>query len=254
MEYCITNGILTARVSSRGAELKSLAYHGTEYIWPGGAEWGWSAPVCCPWCGALDAFDFGGAQYPAGRHGFVREREHTLALNSPDALAFTLGVAEGDERWPWPFELVAEYTLCGASLTLTYTLTNTGAQPMPLQFGFHPGFLAPEGSLIRASKAVIPDGSDTLRLAPGVFDNDSIHLDHPECASFCLERGDGRSVTVDTDGYEHVLLWGAPGETPFACIEPWTGYPGPGGPFEREGAISLSPGAEFKRTLKISLN
>ena len=254
MEYCITNGILTARVSSRGAELKSLAYHGTEYIWPGGAEWGWSAPVCCPWCGALDKFERAGRVYGGSRHGFVREREHTLALNSPDALAFTLGVAEGDERWPWPFELRAEYTLCGASLTLTYTLTNTGAQPMPLQFGFHPGFLAPEGSLIRASKAVIPDGSDTLRLAPGVFDNDSIHLDHPECASFCLERSDGRSVTVDTDGYEHVLLWGAPGKTPFACIEPWTGYPGPGGPFEREGAISLSPGAEFKRTLKISLN
>ena len=253
MDYELSNGILSARVSSRGAELKSLVFQGAEYLWPGGEVWGWSAPVCCPWCGALEAFTHGGRRYAPGRHGFVREREHRLVERAPDALTLGLEVSTGDERWPWPFELRAEYSLCGASLTLTYTLTNTGAQPMPLQFGFHPGFLAPEGSLIRASKAVIPDGSDTLRLAPGVFDNDSIHLDHPECASFCLERSDGRSVTVDTDGYEHVLLWGAPGKTPFACIEPWTGYPGPGGPFEREGAVSLSPGSVFKRTLKISL-
>ena len=124
MEYCITNGILTARVSSRAAELKSLVFRDAEYIWPGGDEWGWSAPVCCRWCGALDKFERDGHVYGGSRHGFVREREHTLVLNSPDTLTFTLSVTEGDERWPWPFELVAEYTLCGASLTLTYTLTS----------------------------------------------------------------------------------------------------------------------------------
>lgn len=253
MEYCITNGTLNARVSSRGAELKSLVFRDAEYIWPGGDEWGWSAPVCCPWCGALDKFERDGRVYGGSRHGFVREREHALALEHSDALTFTLKVPEGDERWPWPFELRVEYNLCGASLTLGYTITNTGTGPMPLQFGFHPGFIAPAGSIIRADKDVMPDGSDTLPLVRGVFDNDSIHLDHPDCGSFCLERGDGRSVTVDTRGYEHVLLWGAPGDSPFACIEPWTGYPGPGGPFEREGAIALAPNCELQRALKISL-
>ena len=45
MEYEITNGILTARMGSRGAQLLSLTLGGVVYVWPGGDAWGWSAPV-----------------------------------------------------------------------------------------------------------------------------------------------------------------------------------------------------------------
>ena len=75
MEYVITSGALTARVDTRGAQLRALKYKDTDYLWPGGDAWGWSAPVCCPWCGAVEggAFGHAGKTYAASRHGFVRE-------------------------------------------------------------------------------------------------------------------------------------------------------------------------------------
>lgn len=256
MEYVITSGALTARVDTRGAQLRALKYKDTDYLWPGGDAWGWSAPVCCPWCGAVEggAFGHAGKTYAASRHGFVRESEHELAERGVDTLTFALRVCEGDSRWPWPFELRARYALDGCTLALTYEITNTGAETMPLQFGFHPGFIAPAGSVIRAEKADMPDGTDTLAIVPGLFDGGSIDLAAPESAWFRLERPDGHCVTVATEGYPYVLLWGASGDTPFACIEPWSGYPGSGGMFDRPGVTALAPGETFERTLKIALS
>ena len=67
-------------MGSRGAQLLSLTLGGVEYVWPGGDAWGWSAPVCCPWCGAVEggAFVHAGRRYAAARHGFVRDCEHVL--------------------------------------------------------------------------------------------------------------------------------------------------------------------------------
>lgn len=253
MDYELSNGILSARVSARGAELKSLVFQGVEYLWPGGEAWSWSAPVCCPWCGALEAFTHGGRRYAPGRHGFVREREHRLVEQAPDALTLGLEVTPDDERWPWPFALTARYALEGQRLTLSYRIGNTGREPMPLQFGFHPGFLAPAGSAVRAERLDIPGFGDRMPIVSGVFDNDSLHLERPVSAWFRLERGDGRGVQVDTAGWPHVLLWGMPGDTPFACIEPWTGYPAAGGPFDRPGVLPLEPGAALERQLSITL-
>ena len=256
MDYGITNGILTARVDMRGAQLKSLKLGGVEYIWPGGKEWAWSAPVCCPYCGLVEGGEFthGGVSYAAPRHGFVRDCAHGLTDRSEDSLSFEFAVQSADHAlWPWPFKLTAHFALSGSSLALTYTIVNTGVEIMPLQLGFHPGFIAPAGSVIRAERADLPDGADTLPLTSGRFDAGSIDLAAPRSAWFRLERGDGRSVTVDTAGCPYVLLWGAPGETPFACIEPWSGYVGPGGLFERPGVTALAPRESFERTLKLTL-
>lgn len=256
MEYTISNGILTARVNARGAELCSLIYEGAEYIWQAGKEWPRSAPVCCPWCGVVDGgkFEHGGRTYAAGRHGFVRDCVHGLVDRSEDGLTFQFAV-EGfqDDRWPWPFALTAHYALKADTLALTYSISNAGTETMPLQLGFHPGFIAPEGSAIRAGKSELPGGSDTLHVVTGTFDNDSMCVAHPASDWFALERPDGRSVTLDTRGFDYVLLWGVPGNTPFVCIEPWTGYPGPGGMFDRPGVISLEPGEKMERTLTIKL-
>lgn len=253
MDYTITNGILTAHVSSRGAELKSLALGGVEYVWPGGNEWVWSAPVCCPWCGMLDEFEYGGQKYGGTRHGFVREAEHDLLGSSDASLTFGFDVPSDDERWPWPFALTAEYTLDGAALTLAYVITNTGSEKMPLQFGFHPGFVAPEGSIIHSEKPDMPGGKDAMPIVPGSFDSGSIDIAAPVSAWFRLERGDGHSLTVDTSKASYVLLWGSQGATPFACIEPWLGYPSDGSPFDRPGVSVLAPGEKLSFALNLKL-
>ena len=58
---------------------------------------------------------------------------------------------------------------------------------------------------------------------------------------------------MDARGFGWFLLWGTPGLTPFVCLEPWCGYPGDGGLFERPGVLALSPGEAFEKTLKIAL-
>ena len=255
MEYTITNGAMTARVSTLGAELRSLVYEGAEYMWQAGKEWPHSAPVCCPWCGAVEngGFTHGGVSYAAPRHGFVRGCEHELTGRGADTLTFSFAVQAGDTRWPWPFELTARYELEADTLSHICRITNTGHETMPLQFGFHPAFIAPEGSVVRAEKAELPGGGDALPVTTGLFDLDSMDVAHPASAWFALERPDGRRVTLDTRGYRHVLLWGVPGDTPFVCIEPWTGYPGPGGMFDRPDVIALPCGGTLERTLRLSV-
>ena len=254
MDFEIGNGVLTARVASRGAELKSLRFNGAEYIWQAGPEWGWSAPVCCPWCGLLRPFERAGRSYAGGRHGFAREREHTLTAGGGDSLDLALEVQPGDGDWPWPFALLASYRLDANRLELSYRVLNTGEEAMPLQFGFHPGFIAPPGSAIRAERPDIPGFGSYMPITEGSFDNDSIDLAAPASRWMRLERGDGRAVEADTSDCAHVLLWGTPGSTPFACIEPWTGYPSDGGPFERPGALALAPGRELRRRLLLSIS
>ena len=71
MEYVITSGALTASVDTRGAQLRALKYKDTDYLWPGGDAWGWSAPVCCPWCGAAKG-DFRAEKAPAATASCAR--------------------------------------------------------------------------------------------------------------------------------------------------------------------------------------
>ena len=254
MELEIKNGALAARISNSGAQPVSLALGGVEYLWPGGAEWPWRAPVCCPYCGAVagDSFEHGGVKYAAPRHGFVRDRVHRVVERGETAVTFALSVEPGDARWPWPFELTARFAALPYSLAVTYSVTNSGREAMPLQLGFHPGFLAPAGSAIVSEK---PDlgGKTRLEVTPGLFDAGSVDLERPASGWFRLERPDGKSVTVDARGFGWFLLWGAPGLTPFVCLEPWCGYPGDGGLFERPGVLALSPGEVFEKTLKIVL-
>ena len=103
-------------------------------------------------------------------------------------------------------------------------------------------------------RAIFPGGADTLAVASGVFDTDSVNLSRPASKWFRLERPDGRSVTVDAEGYGWFLVWGAQGLSPFVCLEPWTGFPRPpAASSARPGAVALAPGERFKRTLNISL-
>ena len=255
MEYEISSGALTARVAAQGAQLVSLRYKDREYLYQADADWPRHAPLCCPYCGAVEggSFRHGGAEYAAPRHGFVRDGAHTLAERSESALSFAFELGPGDSRWPWPFALRQDFTAAGARLTHTARVTNTGSEPMPLQIGFHPGFIAPAGSVITAGVPELPGGVARLAVSEGLFDNDSYQLNAPASAAFRLERGDGGSVTVDVAGWPYVLLWGAPGLTSYVCIEPWSGAPGPGALEERPGAVLLAPGASFEKTLSISL-
>ena len=56
------------------------------------------------------------------------------------------------------------------------------------------------------------------------------------------------------EGYPYVLLWSQPGLPGFLCIEPWSGYIGPGRDLiDRPGTLLLVPGQTFSRTQRLTV-
>ena len=70
----IQNEHLSATISQRGAELKSLKYKGLEYIYPSEAQiWDKSAPLLFPITGSVngDTYTHKGVTYHMEKHGFA---------------------------------------------------------------------------------------------------------------------------------------------------------------------------------------
>ena len=144
---------------------------------------------------------------------------------------------DGDEVcWPWPFSFETSHTLEGRTLRTACTAVNLSSRAMPVQLGFHPGLRCPFSSeygiqdyCIRFEKPEISGGTDTLDLTPALFDHDSICFTNLRSDWLQLEeRKTGRYLRVYTQGFPYVLLWSRPGIPGWVCIEPWTGYTGPG--------------------------
>lgn len=83
---------------------------------------------------------FGGGALP--QHGLARTAAWRL-LRSGDGPAVTLGLTESADTlaaWPHPFALELDVRLGAATLTLTYTLRNTGAEPFACHAVLHTYF------------------------------------------------------------------------------------------------------------------
>lgn len=268
MEYTIENGNLALTVSAHGAEPRLLTGLGSApwgWLWEGKADvWGRWAPVCFPWCGKLEDgwFEDQGRRYYGGQHGFLRDVEHTLVEQGRESLLFRFDWQADRERWPWNFTFETRHALLGRSLVTTCTVYNRDSRPMPIQLGFHPGLRCPfdpdktpQDYQIRFEQPESPDGTCLFALEPEVFDNDSICFPNLNSAWVQVEEKEtGRYLRVDTRDFPYVLLWSKPGIPNFVCIEPWTGYPGPGHDLSaRPGATLLAPGGHFSRTQRITV-
>ena len=135
---------------------------------------------------------------------------------------------------------------------------------MPVQLGFHPGFrcpLDPDRSLedyaVRFQQPEALDGTDLLLLTPSLFDQDSLCFQSLQSDWVRLEELEtGRYLQVGIEGTPYLLLWSQKGIPGFLCIEPWTGYPGPGHDLSvRPGVVLLEQSEKFcyHCTLTVSL-
>ena len=269
MEYRIENSELCLTVNSAGAELWGLHRRGEEgrpLLWDGKADvWPRRAPVCFPWCGKAEdgRFTLRGRPCQVPQHGFIRDREHTLTGRGEEHLDFCLEWPGEDTLWPWAFTFTTRHSLEGNTVVTTCTAVNRSEEPMPAQLGFHTGLrcpftpgLTPQDYCLRFERPEAPGGTDCFPLEEHVFDNDSICF--PDLTSRWIqleERGSGRSLRVSTGAFPFVLLWSKPGIPGFVCIEPWTGYSGPGqDPAQRPGACLLEPGESFSRTQRLTVS
>ena len=275
---------LTVRVALRGAEIKSLCTaSGTELIWQGdSAWWDYSAPVLFPIIGpvALDRIQCQGQPFAMPSHGFARTSIFEVLTLAPDRVTMALKASAATlEHYPFDFELLIEHRLNAVSLHTAVTLSNTGSQPLPASFGFHPALRWPMAGRPRAEhqlifeqaegakvKRVIRGGqlleTDTalplqdrrLRLSDHLFEHGALVLDQVQSSGLALADDLGPLLNLRWTGCPQLSLWTKPG-APFVCVEPWAGHPRPmgwdGELADKPGSMRLAPGASRHFSMSI---
>ena len=258
----ISQGGLTATIASMGAELTSFNYDGREYLWQADpAFWGKHAPVLFPIVGSIrgDEATCSEGMCRMPRHGLARIAEHEVAEVAEDGSAVTFEYCDSPETleaYPYHFKLNMGYAITGdATLTQTFTVTNTGDVAMPFSVGGHPAFNVPapgaegedfedyviefseawtctapriaEGGLLSFDETTMPvENSDVLSVTHELFANDAVMLTDVPSGTLTL-RGtkSGRGVRVDFADFKYIGLWSAQqGNSPFIALEPWTGH------------------------------
>ena len=254
MQATIHNEFLTLTVDTHGAEAVSLKNAaGEELLWQADpAVWKRHAPILFPWTGKLPGgtFEVDGKTYKGGQHGFARDMEHTLLK------------AEGDTIH-------------------TLTVRNPGTEELRFGIGYHPAFNIPfdaqhtttdyEFRFDQPESPVIldarPNGllsgkcyyqwknQQAIQLTDDLFANDSFCMAGLRTKTIGIyEKGTGRKITCNVEGYPYALIWSAPAKpVRFVCIEPWHSLPAaetdPQQWSQRAAAACLAPGESWETTL-----
>lgn len=269
----LDNGIIQARISKHGAELRSAVKNGREYMWCADpAYWGRTSPVLFPIVGGLKdkRYIFGGKEYPMGQHGFARDCEFELKSADDTSAVFVLrSDDETRQKYPFDFELEIGYRLEGSALIVSWRVINKGKDNMYFSIGAHPAFNLKDGvnyfgfdtdddikykllsgGLLDKYTEYTLKNNDGAEIVKGMFDKDAL----------VVEDGQAHKVTLcgsDRQPYVRVSfdaplfgLWSPAGkDAPFVCIEPWYGRCD-GADFdgtleERDHCMSLEPANEF---------
>jgi galactose mutarotase-like enzyme len=284
-QHTIATTRVSARISADGAELQSLQDGGgREFLWQAGPEWPRHAPVLFPIVGELagDLLRHRGATYPLGRHGFARERHFTWVERTPHACRLVL---TDDDRtraqYPFPFRFEVAYAAEAETLTIGFTIVNTGTEMLPASMGAHPAFRWPlaegiaktahvlefsdaepapvrrlTGGLLRPAPLPSPIEGRVLHLNEALFADDAFILDHPASTSVRFSAPGAPGLEVSWDGFSELGIWMKSGAD-FLCIEPWCGFASPvgfdGEFLDKPGLLLIPPGERRTATHRVRL-
>lgn len=278
----IKNEFLTAKINEVGAELKSLVFNNTQYIWEGNPDvWASSAPLMFPICGGLkeDKYILNGKEYTLGKHGYARKKSFELETQTDDSAVFLLkSDDETKKAFPFDYELRVIYTLSGKTLKVDYSVKNLSDDTMYFNIGSHEGYYTPEG--IEDYDVIFPQ-NETLsanvlygnivsdQLLPIIKDQNILPLydkyftidalvfkDLKSKSATLRNRKTGKAVRIDFPDDKYFLLWHKP-NAPYICLEPWNGIADVVGSSyditEKEGITSLEAKSEFNHTHSITI-
>lgn len=278
----IKNQFISASFNQIGAELKSLIYKGTEYIWEGREEvWNASCPLLFPICGGLkkDKYSLNGREYTMPKHGFIRFKTFTVEDKTDTSVTFlNKSDLQTKEYFPFDYELRVTYALSNKSLKITYSVKNLNDSIMYFSIGSHESYYTPEeiedydvifpkketldsyvlyGNLLSNQKLPIIKDSNLLPLYDKYFTIDALVFKDLKSRSATLRnRKTGRAVKVDFPDDKYFLLWHKPG-SPYICLEPWSGIQDSvDSSFDitkKEGILALDGGAEYNSSHMISI-
>ncbi len=289
MDYSISNGVIEAIISDKGAELKSLKLcdNCEEFIWGADASyWGKSSPVLFPFVGIIkeNVYTYKNKSYKMdSRHGFARDRKFQVAEKSEGMVSFKLSWDEASMKiYPFKFEFYILYSLESSELKITYLIKNMDEEEMYFSLGAHPAFSIPvdkdtelndyylefesienaeafvlENNLVAEKKQPFLEGTDVLFMKEDLFEKDAVIFEGLKSKRVSLKcRSKSRKVTVDYGDFRYIAFWNVPGAH-FVCIEPWLGitdfYNSDGRLENKTGIQRLKGNENFEAVLKIAV-
>ena len=246
----LCNGIITAEIIEKGAEIRRVTVNGEDRFWSGDPEfWDGVAPVLFPNCGGMkdNKYTLNGKEYNIVKHGFAKSMDFIVESASNNSAVFLLTDTEETlKSFPWNFEFRVKYTLVAASIKVEYSIKNNSDSAMYAAVGGHEAYACPEGIedydiifekketlrsiqveegiLSRKTETMLYD-SDTLPLYNKYFEIDALVLTDLKSRFVTLRnRKTGKQVSVSFPDSDYLLIWTMPG-APYVCIEPWTAPP-----------------------------
>lgn len=272
--YFIGNGILTAAIDARGAELVSLKDEqtGKEIIWQGREDiWNGHCYNIFPFAGRLneDLYFLRGKCYEMPLHGFACRSLFRLVSSESDALLFSLKDDEQTlRRYPYHFEYTVAYRLRENRLVVSYRVQNCSDADMYCNFGAHPGINLPTDDGTVFSDYFLEFSKDSVRelltdekkfltgevravpvclsLERNMFRNGARIFSTDGCRVRIASRTGKRTLLFDFKDFDFLVLW-TKGDAPLLCVEPWGSVSEKRGNFvdlsQREDMLSLKPGA-----------
>ncbi len=258
MDYFLKNEELIVRVSSFGAEIKSVldAKNYTEHMWYGDKKyWGRTSPVLFPFVGSVKEKQYrvNGVSYEMCQHGFARDMEFTLVEQTDCMISFVLkSTEETMKKYPYAFELVITYTLTGNQVDVKWEVKNPADDTMHFSIGAHPAFLCPihgeadksgyqiyfdgvsqmeyiginveTGLALKEQITALPLSDGKVCVTHDFFDKCAYIFEGNQTKLVAIEDPNGKrfaEVIFDTPLF---AIWSPEGKNaPFVCIEPWYG-------------------------------
>lgn len=289
MLVTIQNGLCSASIDTKGAQLTSYFDGARELIWQADPRyWGKSFPILFPIIGLLkdNRTIIDGKEYIISKHGFARDWEFSLLSRQEDLAVFRLEDSpETLSVFPRRFSLTVCYTLQERGLSIDYQVENKDTLPMPYCFGLHPALCCPmtpeedfsqyaltfEKPETINSPAIMPDSgvmdlndrtlvlenARTLPLRYELFDRDALTLEELSSSWVQLSGPSGKGVQLSFSGFTSLGLWTPDHkQAPFLCIEPWAGMndrTGEDGVLAHKyGARTAAPGETDRYSLLIT--
>ncbi|MBQ0084344.1 MAG: aldose 1-epimerase family protein [Clostridiales bacterium] len=246
----LKNKHLSVKIEPVGAELKSILLDGEEKLWQGEqGSWEGTAPTLFPFCGGLKngGFTYKGEEYLCDKHGFAKTAE--FAVIEKDRRHAVLELKSNEEtrkKYPFDFIFRVTFTLLRQSITVKYTVKNTGKDEMYFSCGSHESYLLENGlenydiifphresletclieqGLIGEEKLPIIKRSEIMPLYEKYLQNDSLVFENTAAKKLILRnRTNGKRIKIEFPDFKYLVIWSLPGKN-FVCIEPWAGFP-----------------------------
>jgi galactose mutarotase-like enzyme len=257
-------GTRAAIVPELGAAVASLEFPGTgdvlfrhPHFWdPASEETRGGIPFLFPSCGrvradgSLGVWRRGNQTFRLPIHGFAMRRPWVvLDHRRPDELL--LGQIDGPDTralYPHHFEVVLRFRVEADAFRCEQTYTNRGEEPIPFSAGFHPYFRTPPpgggkeritvelavrrrrcyDGTYTAFRGDAPPPAGPIGVGDPLF-SDCLHEVDGACAA--RVRGafarplDLSAGSPDDPAFFPYLQLYTTEESPFVCVEPWTGAP-----------------------------